>query len=535
MRARPPRIDPRLPLSRCSFANVRNRTPASLLALLGALASSAEPAADREFAPDPHPSPRLASLRVAGAGPLTPAFAPGTFHYAVRRCGGRALSVSASAGAAGVRLRLNGALVPGALSGEPVRPDAGDDIVVEPEGAAGVVAYTVHCVPDDFPEVEIPRKLPGAAPGLLLVTPTGRPGGRAPASHLAMLDDNGVPRFARRVSPGAHNFRWHGRARLFSYNEAPPNGAGDVVLLDEGLREAARANTVGGLAPAMMHDFLITDEGNRLFVANNPATRDLGRYPGREGGPAPPGARATRDAVIQEVAPDGREVFRWNAWDHLRLSDCAGWWNFPGEYAKLNSLDLVDGDIVASFRACSAVLKIERPSGRVVWQLGGGDPAAPDAFDGRRPVFERPWYRVTGDPRGGFCAQHSVRETAPGTILMFDNGQCPDGARRSSRVVEYRLVGEGRRREAAFVRHHEPGRRTFFGGAVAPLANGNWLISWGGGPGGASVTEVDPASGREVFALRLYRKDSGAPLMTYRAFRHAGPEPPRRSAPQSHP
>ena len=495
------------------------------LALFGGAAAAAAPE------PDAAP-PRLSSLAVAGAGPMTPAFDPRVLHYAVRGCGAGPVSVSATAEPAAARVRLDGDVRSAPLVDAPARAGDDGDIVLELEGVGGApgAAYTVHCVPEDFPEVRVLRRAPGAAPGPLLVTPGGI--GRSAGSHLAVVDNNGVPRFVRRVEPAAHNLRWHAGARLFSYNEAPPNGAGDVVLLDEGLREVARANTVGGLAPAMMHDFLITDEGNRLFVANNPATRDLGRYPGREGGPAPPGARATRDAVIQEVAPDGREVFRWNAWDHLKLSDCAGWWNFPGEYAKLNSLDLVDGDIVASFRACSAVLKIERPSGRVAWQLGGSDPAAPDAFDERRPVFDRVWHRVTGDPRGGFCAQHSVRETAPGTILMFDNGQCPDGARRSSRAVEYRLVGEGRRREAAFVRHHEPGRRTFFGGAVAPLANGNWLISWGGGPGDAGVTEVDPASGREVFALAMFGR-GGAPLTTYRAYRHTGPEPPRRARPEA--
>ena len=358
-----------------------------------------------------------------------------------------------------------------------------------------------------------------------------------------------MPRFRRRVSPGAHNFRWHEHARRYSYNEAPPNGAGDVVLLDERLAEVVRVRPVAGLAPALMHEFLITEEGNYLFVVNEPAVRDLSRYPAPAPDPDRPAlssAEPTRDSVIQEVTPDGREVFRWNAWEHLKLSDCR-WRLFPREYAKLNSLHLSAGDLIASFRACSVVLKIERPSGRVLWQLGGSDPAEPDPFDPSRPTFDRPWYRPANDPRGGFCAQHTAIETAPGRILLFDNGQCPDGDRSSSRVVEYQLgpggavaaespaPGRGAPEhrpgaggEAAFVRHHEPGRLAVYGGAVAPLPNGNWLISWGAGPGdGATLSEVDP-SGAELFALRLSRHPD--PAMTYRVQRHPGAQPPPPTA-----
>ena len=141
----------------------------------------------------------------------------------------------------------------------------------------------------------------------------------------------------------------------------------------------------------------------------NPARRDLSRYPGTdseshprstptkvgvqsdnvspEGRPLVPldsrlhgngqgagGAATTlhhtHDDIIQEVTPDGREVFRWNSWDHLKLSDCAGWQFFPEEYAKMNSLHLDgEGNVIASFRGCSQALKIERPSGRVLLAL----------------------------------------------------------------------------------------------------------------------------------------------------------------------
>ena len=408
------------------------------------------------------------------------------------------------------------------------RPARGQDAASAPDPAP-------RNLPPDFPEVEVLRKEPGTAPGLLLISPYySVAGAHEPVSHLAIIDNNGAPVFTRRSSPPAHNFRWHERAGLYSWNEAPANAAGPVVLLNEQLEEVARVNTVGGLAPAMMHEFLITEEGNYLFISKNPAVHDLSRYPVPDGQPATTEAQPTHDAIIQEVTPDGREVFRWNSWDHLKLSDCVAWWFFPDEYAKLNSLDLdAQGNVLASFRGCSVALKIERPSGRVLWQLGGSDPAAPDRYDQRRPAFDRPWYQPTNDPHGGFCSQHTVLETAPGTILLFDNGRCGGGADRDSRVVEYRLGNGG---EAAFVRHYEPGHPTFFGGAVTELANGNWLIAWGGGPGKATLSEVD-AAGRELFALRLTREPETA--MTYRAYRHVGPfkgtdlrSVPAKSAPQ---
>ena len=477
---------------------------------------------------------RLASLQVTGAGPLTPSFAPQVFHYAVRCKARQTLSVSARAERDAARLWFNGQPVADALVAAPVTLAGNEDLIIELEAPAGGdrVVYVVHCVPPKFPNVEILRKEPGTAPGLLLVSPYHTPSGANQKfeSWIAMLDDNGVPRFQRRVLPPAHNFRWHAHARRFSYNEARPNGFGPVVLLDEELEEVGRVHTVAGLAPAKMHEFLITAEGNYLFIVNNPVVRDLSRYPARKDGPTPSAAQQTHDAVIQEVAPDGKEVFRWNAWDHLKLSDCIDWWFFPKGYAKLNGLDLdAEGNLLTSFRGCSLALKVERPSGRVLWQLGGSDPAEPDPYDERRPTFERPWYRITGDPHGGFCAQHTVTEVAPGHILMFDNRQCVGADQPSSRVVEYRLGADGK---AIFAGHHEPGWLTAYGGAVAALANGNRLIAWGGGTSVASISEVD-ASGSELFALRLFRGENLS-LMTYRVFRYTGPPPPLRPM-QAHP
>ena len=46
------------------------------------------------------------------------------------------------------------------------------------------------------------------------------------------------------------------------------------------------------------------------------------------------------------------------------------------DYAHLNSLHLSGGDVIASFRFCNQVLRIDRSdgTGAVEWQLGGTSP-----------------------------------------------------------------------------------------------------------------------------------------------------------------
>ena len=224
-------------------------------------------------------------------------------------------------------------------------------------------------------------------------------------------------------------------------------------------------------------------------------------------------AEPVDDSVIQEVTPDGREVLRWNSWDHLAPEDCTQH-RFPWDYAHLNSLQVVDGDIVAGFRGCSQVLRIDATSGEVVWRLGRTNRDWPT-----------PPLAIEGDPLGEFCGQHSARVTAQGHLVLFDNGgHCQvdpatgrarrDG-KRFSRVVEYAL--DPASGTATFRRHHSLhgtfDRYALAWGSVEPLANGNWLIGWGAGmnadphkpplPPDLTITEVDPRTGEALLELQL--------------------------------
>ena len=174
----------------------------------------------------------------------------------------------------------------------------------------------------------------------------------------------------------------------------------------------------------------------------------------------------------------------------------------------------VDGYLLASFRGCSKVLRIDGTTGAVEWRLGRSNRSDEDweALGVPTPL------ELLGNPYGEFCGQHSAKIIGNGNLLLFDNGihcledpdtgvsQRPGGV--FSRVVEYSLDLE--KSEATFVRHHSlHGTFDRFGdywGLVEPMDHGNWLIGWGRGSGpleallvDESVTEVNPETGEECF------------------------------------
>ena len=525
---------------------------------LAALALAAGCGPGAPAPPSPHPAPALESLEVAGpAGPkpLVPAFAPEIHHYAVRCDERETLTVTTrpapekaegkAAGNAGDRaeITLNGVPLPAEGGEVSVRHD--QDLAVAVRRGAESTTYAVHCVPHDFPEVTVVTRAPGPAEGLLLVDPSYEDG----ISFIAILDDHGVPRFHRRVEQRAFNFRWHAAHRLYSYanhlfGESCSYAEYEIVLLDERLEVADRVRAVG-LCNTDLHEFTITDEGHYLFLSRIPAERDFSAVPDREGGYSWGKAEPTTDSVIQEVTPEGEVVFQWNSGEAradgtgppLKFADCRIDARFPRLPGWLNSFSLTgEGNLLASFRGCAQVLEIERPSGRVLRQIGGSAPAIPDG---------RIHHRFVGDPYpAGFCGQHTPIETgreANGDLrlALFDNGILCFGdwpqpyENHRTRVVEYRL-SDG---EAVFLRHYESLFSMHIAGSVQALDNGNWLISSGWNRKGnrrpkslmedhsrpaTSVVEVDPL-GREVFAMWVAGTERA---WIYRAYRETGLEIP---------
>ena len=458
--------------------------------------------------------PGLSNLRVTGGEGFYPAFDPDILHYAVRCAASTELAVFARAGQSDATLKVRHDRSTGTGSvTTSVTVNEDHDVAIGVTDSSGTTTYVVHCIPPDFPNISIETRTEEVSDGLLLMTPSVR---NSDKSFLAIVDNNGVPRWVKRPNVRARQFRRHSDGRFY-FAERSGNGNEEIVIMNATFE---RIDTATLAAPLLGehtggHDFRILENGNYLLMSYYPTPRDFSdvvdcttveRCVSDEG--------EVTDSIIQEVTPGGDMVREWNSWDHVKIEDCKVH-RFPRDCAHLNSLYELDGDIVAGLRGCAQVLLLEGDSFAVKWQIGGTLPMRPD-----RPPASTGGARflpVVGDDaaRNEFCGQHSVSATPEGALLMFDNGTHCLGQRKDdspfTRIVEYDISSGT---DARFVREYrlpEEYGVASSGGGVTALANGNWLITWGGNlqdangdplPEPVSVSEVD-TRGIEIFRLRM--------------------------------
>ena len=492
----------------------------------------------------------LSALTVTGGvGSMYPVFNPRTYHYAIRCRDATTLRVQATARDTSHQLTLNNIPVPGTALDNNVIVDSDQDVAIELSDGGTAVTYVVHCIPATFPNITIVKKQAGVSDGLLFVTLAQQTFPNPPA-FMAILDNNGVPRFVKDSFPVREtpmNFRRHATnpvvdGRHVHYSVTHRLGAsfnGRHLLLDESFNTIKTVETALADRFTNLHDFLITEEGNFLFLSRGTVTRTVG---GKE--------VETLQNMIEEVSPTGEAVWSWSSWDHLTIDpDCLGYTygvsTEPDITAHINALTLIDGDVVASSRGCAQIVRINRSAKSetddgtdLVWQLGGTDQDSmfPDS---------RAFLAISGDENGRneFCRQHHATETAAGTVVLFDNGvnclsaELDDESAEPkrgdlptfSRVVEYDI--DTTTGTAEFLREFRLDRRygyAPFTGSVDVLANGHWLFTWGYllyadsslsvAERAIAISEMD-ASGTEL--LRVNAWAGSYPYFTFRAYREA--------------
>jgi Arylsulfotransferase (ASST) len=209
--------------------------------------------------------------------------------------------------------------------------------------------------------------------------------------------------------------------------------------------------------------------------------------------------------IVQELdIQTGEVLFEWRSIDHVALEETyvtPSEDHYPGiDYFHLNSIDVDhDNNLLVSARETSAVYKIDRKSGEIIWRLGG----------------KKSDFQMGEGTR--FAFQHDARRLPDGTVSIFDNGSLvfengtPKAVEESRAIV---LELDERKMRASLVREytHPDKQYADAAGNMQVLPNGNVFVGWGRA---LAISEFSE-DGELLFDLRVSPEHR-----SYRAFRFA--------------
>ena len=363
----------------------------------------------------------------------------------------------------------------------------------QPSSQRGVWAFRSR--PDlSPPAVEVATEArEETAPGYIFVAPEK---GDAGQGGSMILDDRGQVVWFRPLL-GTHvrafNFEvqtYQGRDVL-TWGQTP----GEYVIFDSSYREIARFTAANGYN-GDHHEFLISPQDTALITIYNAVPRDLSSVGGSRSG-------VVWQGIVQELdIQTGEVLFEWQSLEHVGLEETYATLlqdHYPGiDYFHINSIDVEpDDNLLVSARETSAVYKIDRKTGEVIWRLGG-----------KKSDFEM-------GPGTRFAFQHDARRLPDGTISIFDNGSLvfengtPKAVEESRAIV---LDLDERKMKATLVREytHPDKQYADAAGNMQVLPNGNAFVGWGRA---LAVSEFSK-DGELLFDASLLRKNK-----SYRAFR----------------
>jgi hypothetical protein len=322
------------------------------------------------------------------------------------------------------------------------------------------------------PPIEITTAASGTSRGAIFLAPfdisaaaDGSQGAPAGESHSGPLvvDDRGEPLwFLPLSSKTAMDFRaqrYQGRPVLTWYEGTVlgPYG-GEFVIFDPTYHRVARVRAGRG-RHGDLHEFLLTSRGTALITIYNEVAADLRSVAGPRDGRLVTG-------IVQEIdLATGTVVFEWRSREHVGLDESFMTDVTPSgnvDYFHLNSVAVDhDGHLLVSARHTSAIYKIHRRTGDVLWRLGG----------------KRSDFAIAR--RASFAFQHDVRRHPDGTLTIFDNRAALPAPGVASRAIRIRL--DEKRRRATLVRAYEPtdARSGWAMGNAQQLADGGLFVGWG--------------------------------------------------------
>jgi hypothetical protein len=378
------------------------------------------------------------------------------------------------------KLRSSRALNVKPLPGAPLPPD-------------GVWAFRSR--PDLNPPVikVVTEARDDTAPGYIFVAP--EKGGAGKGGSMIIDDRGQVVWFHPLRGPYGRTMNFETQAYqgrdVLTWGQTP----GEYVIFDASYREIASFGAANGYN-GDHHEFLISPQDTALITIFNAVPRDLTSVGGSKDSVAMQG-------IVQELdIQTGEVLFEWRSIDHVALEETyvtPSEDHYPGiDYFHLNSVDVDhDNNLLISARETSAVYKIDRKTGEVIWRLGG-----------KKSDFEM-------GEGARFAFQHDARRLPDGTISIFDNGSLvfengtPKAVEESRAIV---LELDEERMRASLVREYTHPEKQYAdaAGNMQVLPNGNVFVGWGRG---LAISEFSK-NGELLFDCRVSPEHR-----TYRAFR----------------
>jgi hypothetical protein len=337
------------------------------------------------------------------------------------------------------------------------------------------------------PAVAVTTRTRGRAAGHVFIAPKLGRGQHGPM----IIDDMGRPIWFRK-DLYALNFkvqRYRGEPVLtwWEGKPKPRPSVGESVILDSSYREIKRVQAGNGFK-GNQHDFLITPQGTALLTVYNLVRLDLSSL----GGPV---AGRVIEGVAQEVDIETGEVlFEWHSLDHVGVEESylKRYYSDQLDYFHINSIDVDhDENLLISARNTSAVYKIDRATGEVLWRLSG-----------KKSDFEMGEGTQT-------AFQHDARRHEEGTITIFDNGAGPQ-VHPQSRGIVVELDEDDMTATLVRAYTHPDELVSTSQGNMQVLPNGNVFVGWGSEPFASEFSH----DGELLFDARIPPDDD-----SYRAFR----------------
>jgi hypothetical protein len=301
-----------------------------------------------------------------------------------------------------------------------------------------------------------------------------------------ILDQNGNVVWFKAVPAGqeASDFRtqtYRGQPVLTWWQGTGLGGVatGTDYIYNQQYQQIATVNAGNGLS-ADGHEFLITPQNTALILSYTTATADLTSIGG-------PSNQTVIDGVVQEVdIATGHVLFQWNSADHVPYSQSEqalpASASTPWDWFHINAVKLdTDGNLLIDARDTWTTYKVDRHSGKILWQLGGkASSFTLQAAPGQK-------LNNAGDI---FAWQHDPEALGNDVYTAFDNeaagvgntGIDPTAELGFSRAVRFKL-DEGAHTATLLASYNQPDALTAPSqGNGQTTADGNLVVGWGSLP-----------------------------------------------------